>query len=574
MRKLLAICLPFLCIFGCSSVNTRIEQDSLKFVRKRSFTECNEIDSKTSKCFETALPRIENPRSVLFAADNQFHNIYTDANFFSIRLSDVISKVAIRPAALNLFSPELFRFILNQNKSRILIHLGDALNLGCRNEWDKFTETLNSVNHQQWVMAPGNHDFYSYGVTSGGWHQWYYDGVWEDSCIGETKEAESRPFRKNDFIQAYLKHLDEKAIIQKTEKLTEETPILGSKIKIITAKNNTGFYRKLEVHEYPDDSQHRSFITQYVNLSENEDQPTIGVILDTTDYRWAPTNGKGAILSFIGLGHNAGLHGRLSDEQLVSVKNSLGEFKPNDGSPLKVVFMGHHALDNLNEDAQKYFLELNQNKKAFDFQGYISAHTHSGFLATHTDKKNNANQFREYNIGSVTDWPVETAVLGEGERPSKLNKITPYDKELSCNPEFDYSASKVSNYTAYRREAYHLIKPGQQLVNAQQRYIMQALVRTMVDLGMINSTSSEEIKISFKELITHLLPSKKCGLISARDCQDENRRVIFDAKKLIEDEAIDKLEFSKKYHNYAVCQALWSSQAEYLSYAGNHEEEE
>ncbi len=528
----------FLSLFllSCSFIETTINKNNKRFIRTKSF------------------PIIEKSRPILFVADNQFHNIYTDASVFGLRISDIVSRVAIRPAALNLYSPNLFSYILRNNQSRNVIHLGDALNVGCKSEWKEFVSVMDNSVLKQWVMAPGNHDFYFYGITSGGWLHDIFRSTWADGCIGhDPNDNQDRRFSKNQFLDEYIDHLKQKNIISSPQKTIEEVGLLQFNVEITRATNPSGFYRKVESHKYINYRKQRSFITQFVNLSTDEKYPTIGVILDTTNYHYEPTNIRGALGI---LSHNAGLHGYVDTNQLELIKQSLEGFKTG-VDPLKVIFIGHHPLRSLNEEIQDYLFLLNKDT-SFVFGGYISAHTHSGFTAMHKD--NDGRELQEYNIGSVTDWPIEIAV-SDGNL-SKVETIQPSKLTFACDIQFDYSDSRVSNYTAYRMESHDLIKPGQKLVNAQHRFYIQTLIRAMVDL---NVDTLPTINPIYKKLQQRLSPSESCGLFLARDCQDHNRKII--------KEAVDILKSVGGIEEYAVCQALWSSRAEFLSYLGIHKED-
>ncbi len=547
------------CLLGCSTIEVKKDIDRQRLVRNKTFL--------TEESFITGKPSltVANARSIIFVADNQFHNIYTDASVFGARFSDMFSRVAIRPAALNLYSPELFSYVIKEyGDSHDVIHLGDALNVGCYNEWNMLTQTMDSTVSGNWVMAPGNHDFYFYGLSSGGWLHFLFNSTWSDGCVGsELKDPQYNRFFKNKFIDEYIDHLLEKEIISSLK----TSAIKGGRVKKfdveeISASNDDGFYRKVVARKYLRYRKHRSFVTQFVNLSIDELSPTIGVILDTTNYHYEPTFIRGLLGIF---SHNAGLHGYVDTDQLDLIKQTLEKEFRTDNQKLKVVFIGHHPVRNLNKEMQSYLFELSQNS-SFSFGGYVSAHTHSGFTATVIDKSN--NELREYNLGSVTDWPIELAVISKNS--AKIEVVDPNTLGFACDTKFDYSDSRISNYTAYRREAHDIVRPGQKLVNAQLRYYMQTLVRTIIDLNVINDDQS--FVLIYNDLLDNLDPCEECGVFFARKCQDKKRKVIQSAVDAFQKlKKIDK-EFAKKFKQYAVCQALWSSQAEYLSYSGNHKE--
>src|SRR6056300_1176423 len=113
---------------------------------------------------------LNDPLPVMIVADNQFTNLLAYPHLIRTKMIDKIISVSIRPPQLDLFSKDMFEYaIKNHSQGKHLIHLGDALNLGCKNEWKTFTKVINSHSdtHKGWVMAPGNHDFFFYGNGGG-----------------------------------------------------------------------------------------------------------------------------------------------------------------------------------------------------------------------------------------------------------------------------------------------------------------------------------------------------------------------------------------------------------------------
>ena len=86
--------------------------------------------------------------NVLLVADNQFNNIFQDPSIMRNNIADKLSNVSIRPPQLDIYSNELFKFALKKNNAdkNYMIHLGDALNIACENEWITFTDTLTKAN--------------------------------------------------------------------------------------------------------------------------------------------------------------------------------------------------------------------------------------------------------------------------------------------------------------------------------------------------------------------------------------------------------------------------------------------
>ena len=101
----------------------------------------------------------------LFIADNQFHNIYGGSSLFRTWISDSIVNVSIRPPRLDLFAPLLYEWSVRNftKRKKFIIHLGDATDVSCKNEWNIFVKKMNGLGKKGWVLAPGNHDSTFYG---------------------------------------------------------------------------------------------------------------------------------------------------------------------------------------------------------------------------------------------------------------------------------------------------------------------------------------------------------------------------------------------------------------------------
>ena len=120
------------------------------------------------------------PLGFFFVSDNQFNNIFGDPQLLRTKMADKVVVVAIRPPRLDLFAPDMLEHTLKkQGKGNFIIHLADATNIACKNEWTKFVtrmkpERFGKKVHEGWVMVTGNHDFIFLGNTGG--HHWVKRG--------------------------------------------------------------------------------------------------------------------------------------------------------------------------------------------------------------------------------------------------------------------------------------------------------------------------------------------------------------------------------------------------------------
>lgn len=107
---------------------------------------------------------------VILIADNQQHDVLGSvAGIYKTLLADELTQVAIRPPELDLFSEDLLRAVIGREQEGVarpfFVHLGDACNVSTTSEFARFAWTMRSI-QCGWVMAPGNHDGYFFGIES------------------------------------------------------------------------------------------------------------------------------------------------------------------------------------------------------------------------------------------------------------------------------------------------------------------------------------------------------------------------------------------------------------------------
>ncbi|TDJ06882.1 MAG: hypothetical protein E2O68_04465, partial [Deltaproteobacteria bacterium] len=372
----------------------------------------------------------------LFIADNQFNNFLADPNIIRNTLFDNLNPVSIRPPQLDLFAPDLTSFVLNKYaKSKYIIHLGDALNIACQNEWKVHVNKFNPIKfgkrvHRGWVMLPGNHDAFYYGNTAGNTFlkRGFINRSWRDACNSDTYppagdvEIKDVAMTKDILTKRYFTEL-----LKQGKLFPKDFPQIKDVKCETTEKANRNNFRekrtKLMVCEwkssnpksflqrmkftYPIEQDiriaYRSYIVQELNMGvvPGTDLKIKGILLDTVDYIKAPRSFVGAIgimgkLSVFG-SYKAGLMGNITDIQASVVKDWL----LSDGEASLVIFMGHHPYISLSPSSQKHYMGF---KKLAPNSFYISSHTHTGFTI-------NSGPVKEVNVGSITDYPNEFVSL-------------------------------------------------------------------------------------------------------------------------------------------------------------------
>ena len=320
----------------------------------------------------------------LVISDNQFHHLLGDPGWIRIKVIDEVSGTAIRPVALDLFADDLFERTLEdyvatqglQGTRGAVLHLGDALDVACESEWERFEAAMAIPGRlgDGWAMAPGNHDAFFYGMAHEG-------GIWKRGCRepGDTW-SEDRRLTKPRFIEAYLNALGKQVdAVPAPVALSEGEHAFGTPLlKRVAWRKDAG-------------QPWRSYVVTQVDLSQPEGaNPVYGVLLDTAQYKRMPRIG-GPVLP----GKNAGLEGDILKDQIETVLGWVAE-EPD----AHFVLMAHFPLGSLTERARQHLQPLLEATLPM----WVSAHTHAGFVTEHPETL-------ELNVGSITDFPNEARLL-------------------------------------------------------------------------------------------------------------------------------------------------------------------
>lgn len=385
-------------------------------------------------------------KRVLILADNQNNNLYSNPDIIRSKEVAKVKSVAVRPPQLDLYSNDMVRWLINSyGKNRYIIHLGDALNIGCQDEWDNFVKVMREPGvHTGWVTVPGNHDSYYYGNVE---PNQFDREMWERACnSAPLTNNRGKISDKNTFIHNYLAALKEQHRI-----FPNDFPFTATDYNSARNRNahqwsspiEGSFVKKIALMKYPDAEQHKSFLVQAIDLSRGTNNNVFAILVDTTDYKHSLL---GPVL--------AGKYANLSRDQIRIINAWIAEFKQKN-SNMKYIIVGHHQIDELNDEAKEW---LSSKVEANDgFLTYIAGHTHSGWVKTGTSIKK-STQFYEMNVGSTTDWSptdqykaVVARTLNVKDGKVHSNRIFMKATELiDANDHFDYSAAPGKCYTCYK----------------------------------------------------------------------------------------------------------------------------
>lgn len=327
---------------------------------------------------------------VTLIADTQEHESRGAPDADLGRTSDAYVRVTLRPAQQTLFAKEVLKSVLaNQSDPRNLIHLGDALDLSCRSEWQRFVAVM-STTQRPWVLAPGNHDGFAFGnklpvdmefsrkignLSRGGWDSLCDKGRYWPK-VGQS-------FDKNEFIREYLGSLasrfSEFATIDRSRPAALECFERSKYLKCVAWRIDVG-------------QPWSSYLVQLVAIESADGTPAYMFLLDTSNYAKEPKW--------------AGKSASLLDVQFASVRAMREKLRMTKSEV--VTFSGHHPLVDWDLASKRLLAEQVEEGGAFPF--YVSAHTHHGWWMQQKINKT-STVVTELNVGSLTDAPVHYRTL-------------------------------------------------------------------------------------------------------------------------------------------------------------------
>ncbi|MGH8656775.1 MAG: metallophosphoesterase [Gammaproteobacteria bacterium] len=306
----------------------------------------------------------------------------------------------------------------NNHTNRLpIIHMGDAIDVSCRTEWDRFARLMQTSN-VEWVMVPGNHDGYFEGIicpeeehVGRDWaadrktdNSYYGNLSWDLRCnaeddqrtlVGKNLNPDQRSklryknLRKQQFIDAYRKAVGLQ--INGCGNLKEANDEVAG-----TKSGHTKLIR-CAVWKLTPETPWKSFLLQVVDISgeqpdcnlTNRCAKTWGVLLDTSQFLEYPKLSRS---------RNAGQRGEFLKNQVEAAEQLIAAIK-TDSSESRFVLIGHHPIREL--EPAKMLLKRLIDAGAEPF--YVSAHTHEGYWENHTVGR---TDILELNVGSLLDAPV------------------------------------------------------------------------------------------------------------------------------------------------------------------------
>ncbi|SEQ46252.1 metallophosphoesterase [Nitrosomonas ureae] len=514
-------------------------------------------------------------KKVLFIGDNQINENHGYPAFIQSSFADQFVAVSRRPVQQTIFGEEILRQILKSEQVPV-IHLGDALNLSCKSEFERFIKLMNESN-LEWVMAPGNHDGFFTGVTlgtddirNGGHFRSLHPDYGRDRDVWEAVCKNSIPLTKPTLVQDYLEVLKNNS---------------DKRVSTIRSNKNCAhnIYQANLINEsysciYSDktrkDRPWASFIIQKIDISNiNKNLEKVSLILiDTSVYENSLLFREGG----------AGVIGGLGKTQRAILEEWLTN---NAKAGILTILAGHHPIKQLNDkDDIKFLTEHSKNRS---FLYYISAHTHSGAIYFHD--KDTQKEIAEINLGSIYDSPIEYRyfeLFRESINNQRVVAHAPLLRISDPNSKFD---SSCKNIVLPKSGEPHSIET-QASAWANGPYTAK-LMEIRAELHLLNdlfrnfpSSSSDLLNSASINTINHLLVQVKSQQELTKKCRFKVNKFKCEKKwgidKAVRDNILPPLRDifawertrsvsdKEAYSIYKACQAKLASDAD-LNYGNN-----
>jgi 3',5'-cyclic AMP phosphodiesterase CpdA len=413
-------------------------------------------------------------------SDPQLHAL-TGATAFSKswRADKSVGKSAIRPPTLDLWSEVVLANVVQQMSvdQRPALFLGDAANVSCISEYARYLQTMGP---KTWFGVPGNHDGFYMGnltflpVDATGDGSWAgtcaADGVSTDPASNNELAALETAFWKLSPTHAAQGVLTKSHVIwMYLAHLHGRSPFRGSTGGIVdplkpaswtcTPSADDCKYRVFEGTSTYDDGRAPRAVAVSAHVSGSTVDATSGVhpwnawivqdieldenvhalLLDTSDYMNLPPGATllgiaayaeqagyalmGTLLGFVQVDFHARCRWYRSDQSLPGVCGEISAAQVRrateliDGArrknaKLRYFALGHHPWVDMRKDTTIRVKAMLEGSPGF--VTYISGHTHYP-NATVAPK---GVPFREINVASTTDWPMQFAHVDYWDRPA------------------------------------------------------------------------------------------------------------------------------------------------------------
>jgi len=339
---------------------------------------------------------------------------------------DAYVEVAQRPPGQPLFGRRILEWVLVHHPSEPVIHLGDLLDMSCRSEIDRMRAVFSAAT-QPSAILPGNHDGLMFGIfnhpvvgkvlesAGHGWYRACVRGAREDGDVTRLNPRDA-VVDKREFITTYLNFLSSGP--RPIDGLAPP-PAAGDARISWRSRNPDGFLEAIEANLFDGHGYANSFIAQKLRLpaAAGAARRVVVIGLDTNQVD-ALVGTLDALRSI-----SPGDIGHIRADQLEAIAPWVDEARRAGDI---IVFAGHHNWNRLSFGSQA---RLGAVMAKLDHPlVYISAHTHTGYWASH---RLGQRSLLELNVSSLSDWPIayrriQFAVDEEAKRLKVTAEIMPH----------------------------------------------------------------------------------------------------------------------------------------------------
>jgi hypothetical protein len=390
------------------------------------------------------------PTQLLVVADTHNSNpMSSHMTWSGSEISDeIVTRVAIRPAQMDAWALKLLGWLLARHRDTpLVLHLGDAANLGCRREVRQFLDLMRMERPGRWFMAPGNHDSLAYGNWAGIGGSVTRRGDWVADCSNEVNPWNDESFNaletKDLLIEDYVAAQGWNLSVDATTSLDRAANNRCNELPV--GRDPSGSLRVHACINQPrqgvtNPPVYVSYLLQQVPV---EGTRTVMILVDTTEF-----------VEFPHTGHTGGQQGGVRDDQIQIVETWLREIQR---SGRTAILAGHFPIEMLDRRSRTKMTALFET---YPVIAYLSAHTHDptnlrmhGFTSEISRGEAVPRVgLPEINVGSLLDWPMTYMTLGlpSAREPGRLFfAVHDVPSELAigtdaCDPRFNYAADYAS----------------------------------------------------------------------------------------------------------------------------------